>query len=1179
MEGTQAGKIRICSPRKVLLRSMLKAVSILILLVLALKIYLATPLAAAQLSRFLTSRVHQPVRVTGMHTSGCTLHLTGLSLGNPSGFPAGNLVSADSIAIAPQWLEILFGRRSFRLIELDGVRVDLLKNSNEAWNFSPLQHVLASGKPGSAETFIGQLAVRGGAFQVNGQGLKGIALKIFNISTKGPGNSRIALDFEDSARNRYRVEGKGHPGNDPAFDLTLTAPELSLDRLAGALKLKNAPALEGGSGQLRVNAELREGLLRVTGGLDFSRLSVPIAEGSSTLAGKLSVTANYNLNMDEARLEALALSINDLMNVQASGTVADLKGERRFRLDLDIDKFDLGSLVLFLPEPERRRTVLGGTLDAKSIRLSGSGARGLTGASGSLLLRSGSLTRDRRLLVSGLDGSLSLSGTEKVFLARGKFSQSRNDDKALVERIEAPIEISLSSRMKPLVIVVPALSAKIMGVQMAGRFGFKAADAKPYTLSLRTPATATATINPLLKQLGLHFRTGTTSLALEAAGHGAQDFSATATARLANWQVSKGKQAYAVKQGVIDSRLSMKSGKVAASGKARLTGLAVDGRSGDARCSYQLADGKVTLSDAAFRNDDTTVTIARLGARIPVKESGAGAVRYPVSLEITGAYIMQSQVALQALSGTLNGSYVSEAGSSWLEGKAELAAGGTSWQGKPLGAPAALLVFSRTGGKGKISGSLLGGKLSGEVAFNPLAPEKGGTFQLGIKGASLATVADFLPRHEGVTLADGLLDASLDGGYSGRAGLRCRFAASGSSVTLTGNAGKTLLAKGGFGLSAAVSGQNVSISNAILSVGEGVMLKAKGEMSNVWSTGRKGSFTLTLPETDVNSLIDPVANILPRYLQEATFSGAVAAEARFDLQGGRKLLNGSLLLKRAGLELTWQKFTAADIKGTFPFSIDFSGGGAARASDALSFNRQNYPELLEQFRRARNAGPALSVGKLRFGPMETGPLTMHVIAGNGITEITAMQCSLYRGNLFGRGYITTGQGLHYRGDLLLNNLSLLQFCDAFPEIRGYISGRLDGIASLSGKGYGREKILGFSELWTRSGSGEKMYVSKEFLQKLAGKKLRGFFFRGNRSYDRAEIKAILQEGVLTFETLDILHTNFAGVRDLSVSVFPASNSISLERLFNTIAQAGASGKTVSSDKGEAPVKTQFKWLE
>jgi hypothetical protein len=211
--------------------------------------------------------------------------------------------------------------------------------------------------------------------------------------------------------------------------------------------------------------------------------------------------------------------------------------------------------------------------------------------------------------------------------------------------------------------------------------------------------------------------------------------------------------------------------------------------------------------------------------------------------------------------------------------------------------------------------------------------------------------------------------------------------------------------------------------------------------------------------------------------------------------------------------------------------------------------------------------------------METGPLTMHVIAGNGITEITAMQCSLYRGNLFGRGYITTGQGLHYRGDLLLNNLSLLQFCDAFPEIRGYISGRLDGIASLSGKGNGREKILGFSELWTRSGSGEKMYVSKEFLQKLAGKKLRGFFFRNNRSYDRAEIKAILQEGVLTFETLDILHTNFAGVRDLSVSVFPASNRISLERLFNTIAQAGASGKTVSSDKGEAPVKTQFKWLE
>jgi len=1181
MEGSKAGKTRSGSLRKILLRSALTIVSILALLFLALKVYLPSPLAAAQISRLLTSRLHQPVRVVRLHTAGCTLYLAGLSLGNPSGFPAGNLASADSIAIAPHWLDLLLGRRSFRLVALEGVKLDILKNSKETWNFSPLQHVLAAGKPGTSETFIRQLVVRDSVLRVNGQGVHGIALKIHNITTKGSAYSGIALAFEDSAGNRYRIEGKARPGDDPAFDLALTAPALSLGRWADMLKLKNAPVFEGGSGQLRLNAELREERLRVMGGLDFSRLGVPLVPGRPGLTGKVTVAAEYNLRTDEARLEALDLAVDNLVKVRASGTVASVRRERRFKLDLGIDQIDLGTLGRFLPEPERRQLALGGTLDGRSISLTGNSARGVTGASGSLLLRSGSLVRNGQQIVDSLDGSLSLSSTENGFLAKGRLSRRQSGGKALLESVEAPLEISLSPRMKPLLVEVPSLSARVMGIRMAGRFRFKPEEAEPFSLSLQIPPTKTAAINPLLKKLELHFQTGTTSVILEAAGHGPQNFSATATARLANWQVSRGKRTYAMKQGVIDSRLSMSSGKVAASGKARLTEAAMGGRTGDARCSYQIADGRVTLSDAAFRYGNTSVTIARLSARVPIKESGAGAVRYPISLEITGAEIVQGQIALKNLSGTLGGSYASEAGGSWLEGKAELAADGAFWQGRPLGAPAASLVFSRAGGKGKLSGSLLGGKLSGEIAFNPLAPENGGAFRLGIKGASLTKVADFLPRDKGITLADGVLDAGLDGGYSGRDGLSCRFAARGSDLTITGSAGRTLLAKGGIELSGAISGTNVSIGNAVLRAGEGVTLKAKGEVVNALSSEREGNFTVTLPETDVNNLIDPIANILPRYLQEATFGGTVAAEARFDLQDGRKLLNGSLLLKGGGLELTSQRFTAADIRGSLPFSIDFSGRGTARSGDALSFSRQNYPGLLEQFHRAQKAGPALIAGKLRFGPLEFGPLTMHVIAGNGITEITSLHTPLYQGELFGRGYVTTGQGLRYHGDLLLNNFSLNQFCYAFPGIGGYISGRVDGIVSLSGEGAGMENILGFSEFWARSGSGEKMYVSKEFLQKLAGRKLRGFFFRNNRAYDRAEIKAILQRGELTFETLDILHTNLAGVRDLSVSVVPTSNRISLERLFNAVSQAVAGGKSASSDKSTAgaPVETQFKWLE
>jgi len=98
---------------------------------------------------------------------------------------------------------------------------------------------------------------------------------------------------------------------------------------------------------------------------------------------------------------------------------------------------------------------------------------------------------------------------------------------------------------------------------------------------------------------------------------------------------------------------------------------------------------------------------------------------------------------------------------------------------------------------------------------------------------------------------------------------------------------------------------------------------------------------------------------------------------------------------------------------------------------------------------------------------------------------------------------------------------------------------------------------------------------------MAGKKLRGFFFRDDRPYDQAEISATLEEGYLTFETLDIVHTNIFGIRDLSVSIAPSQNRIALDHLFNTIKQATVRGKAVTGEDipAEAPITPGFKWQE
>ena len=205
-------------------------------------------------------------------------------------------------------------------------------------------------------------------------------------------------------------------------------------------------------------------------------------------------------------------------------------------------------------------------------------------------------------------------------------------------------------------------------------------------------------------------------------------------------------------------------------------------------------------------------------------------------------------------------------------------------------------------------------------------------------------------------------------------------------------------------------------------------------------------------------------------------------------------------------------------------------------------------------------------------------------AARGVTEIISLESLLYGGVLLGKGFIAAQNGLFYRGDLLFNDLSLVRLCKAFPAITGYMSGKIDGILSVQSEGKKLADISGFAEFWARETAGEKMLVSKEFLQRLSGKKLSGFFFSSDRAYDHAGLTAALENGFLSFDALDISHTNFLGVRDLSVTIAPGQNRIAIDHLLNSIKEATVRGKSSAGGAGKdapvaAPPATEFKWAE
>ncbi|HYS44170.1 MAG TPA: hypothetical protein VEM32_09355, partial [Geobacteraceae bacterium] len=378
-----------------------------------------------------------------------------------------------------------------------------------------------------------------------------------------------------------------------------------------------------------------------------------------------------------------------------------------------------------------------------------------------------------------------------------------------------------------------------------------------------------------------------------------------------------------------------------------------------------------------------------------------------------------------------------------------------------------------------------------------------------------------------------------------------------------------------------VAGGTLFIREGVVTAGSAIALKGKGTVARPFSPDREGDVSLSLAATPLDTLFTAFVNLLPSGLQEASAAGDVAADGRVHMAHKQALFDCVVSLHKAGLEIASQKISVTDMTGTIPFSLDITGAAAAGRPEKRRYSRDTYPALVAALRRTAETGQTFTIGGVRFGGIEFGKTSLAIRAGNGLMEITSLESALFDGTLLGEGFFRYGNKMEYGADLTVNNLSLRTLCNANPKIKGYISGRVDGIVSLYGEGKGMNGLRGFTEIWTRSAPGEKMLVSKEFLQKLAGRKFKGLFFRDDRPYDRGEIRGYLENGYLTFDTLDISHTNIFGIKDLSVTVAPVQNRISLGHLYTSIREAATRGKAVGGGEGPSapPEETEFKWEE
>src|SRR6266567_1748689 len=283
-------------------------------------IYLRTSSAAHRTSQFLTEYLHHPVTVAELALTGRTLSINGLTISNLAEFRGGELASCRSITITPDWLGFLGGRKSFAEVAILGGKIGIGRNERGEWNFHELLRRLAE-KKGTGETLIRRLTIGDSSLAVEGVRLDHLALTVRDIATKGTAGSRFLLTCKDAGGNPVRLEGSARLGADPSLDLELSAPFFSLQTFAGSFARKDGPGLGNGTGTLLLTLKLHGGTVAVQGKLGVDSLALAVKDGRIPVHGDLDFAARYDVNRDEATLDACSVRLNGIVRMRASGTV------------------------------------------------------------------------------------------------------------------------------------------------------------------------------------------------------------------------------------------------------------------------------------------------------------------------------------------------------------------------------------------------------------------------------------------------------------------------------------------------------------------------------------------------------------------------------------------------------------------------------------------------------------------------------------------------------------------------------------------------------------------------------------------------------------------------------------------------------------------------------------------
>ncbi len=309
-----------------------------------------------------------------------------------------------------------------------------------------------------------------------------------------------------------------------------------------------------------------------------------------------------------------------------------------------------------------------------------------------------------------------------------------------------------------------------------------------------------------------------------------------------------------------------------------------------------------------------------------------------------------------------------------------------------------------------------------------------------------------------------------------------------------------------------------------------------------------------VPETQITEIRNSFWDIFPDSLLYAGMEGFVSSDIRLTYNGNKVSVSGDLRLKDFLLEGENSEYSVGPVNGAVPFAY----GGLEDAGEMItlpSFERSKFDSISRHYTEEFTGDDynKITVGSLQYGFRLLTDLEVRIKQDNSILNIGRFSANIFGGRLNGSAVIDFSDGFHYRAGMILEKVSLTKFCDDIEPIKGYISGKVDGIGTLKGSGADMSRLIGKADFWTYSTKDEKTKISREFLQKIGGPSIKSYL--GDRNFDKGVMNLYIQKGFLIFRELEIANRNFLGIQDLSVKVAPINNRIAIDHLRWTIVEA------------------------